>query len=363
MSTTASQSTSTPAVTKAVEGAEPKRERKDDLLNFLQSFHCVSPVFPNDWGTVIRIRDDATVEQAFKKMITNQILSLPVVDHKSGKPLYVLGMTDLMAYFLKFFQDSDFKSDFWNKLSHWMGDTKVHSAGQKKLSVIEDSADYELDPVFTVTETDPLLAAVKLMLQKKSHRILVFNSKGELSNLITQSRVVQFIPTMLESIPKASKTIQELGIGYKNVVTINDDEVAYKAFKLMIEKKVSAVAVVTKTGELVGNISVSDFKLCGFENRFWDLLGLPVMKYLEEVNMKRDSGIRNHIFSWIHEKDRPTPVLSVRPTDTLAIAIKYLTFYRVHRVYITDDKKKLIGVISLHDILQEVAGQYQDQSI
>lgn len=344
----------------SVEGAEEKREKKDDLLNFLKSFHCISPAFPNDWGSVIRIRDNATIEQAFKKLITNQILAMPVVDHKTGKPLYVLGMADLMSHFLKFFKDSDFKSDFWNKLTHWMIDP-THNAGQMKLKVIEDTADYQLDPVYTVLENEPLLTAVKLMIEKKCHRVLVYDAKGELSNMITQSRVAQFLPTMLNSIPKASQTIQELGIGYKNVVTINEDEVAFKAFKLMVEKKVSAVAVITKNGQLIGNISITDFKLCGFENKFWELLGLPVMQYLEQVNHQREARIRSHVFAWVHEKNRPTPVLALRPTDTLATAIRYLTFYRVHRIYVTDDNKKPIGVIALHDVLQEVAGQYLDQ--
>lgn len=52
-----------------------------------------------------------------------------------------------------------------------------------------------------------------------------------------------------------------MGIGTKPVVTIEENEMAIKAFKVMKEQKVSAVAVVNKDGNLVGTISVNDLKV------------------------------------------------------------------------------------------------------
>jgi len=143
-------------------------------------------------------------------------------------------------------------------------------------------------------------------------------------------------------------------LGFKSVVTVRDTDVTYKAFKLMIEKKVTGVAVVDANGKLIGNISVSDFKFAEFEHRFWDLLGSPVLKYLEQVTDKPESNIRSHLFSWLKESGKPPIVVSVKENDTLGTVIKFLTFYNIHRLFITDNNGKPIGVVSLYDVLKAV---------
>jgi len=120
----------------------------------------------------------------------------------------------------------------------------------------------------------------------------------------------------------------------------------------MTEKKVSGIAVVNSEGKLTGNISVSDFKLAHYENSFWDLLNLPVKEYLLRLTDKSVTKIRPHVFAMVQEKGNDPVVVSVKLEDTLITVVKFITFYSVHRLFVTDATGKPIGVISLHDILQ-----------
>jgi CBS-domain-containing membrane protein len=62
---------------------------------------------------------------------------------------------------------------------------------------------------------------------------------------------------------RALLAIGEIGAGKKDVVTICVDELAMEAFKLLEEKKVSALAVVNNDGQLVGEMDSNSLKMIG----------------------------------------------------------------------------------------------------
>jgi len=194
-------------------------------------------------------------------------------------------------------------------------------------------------------EDQELYDAVKLMIEKKAHRILVYDSKFNLCNVITQSRVMQFINVVAGDLPKGNKTLKELNLGFKEVFTISENQTAYSAFKKMLEKKVSALAVVNDKGKLQGNISMADIKAVGFDLKFWDLLGLPLSEYLQELVKRR--------ITTLQVLDAPI-VIQVKPQDTLAFTIKWICMHKVHRAYIVDTDYKPQGVVALYDILKEL---------
>lgn len=65
-----------------------------------------------------------------------------------------------------------------------------------------------------------------------------------------------------------SKTVQELGLGLKEVLTIREDQNAFEAFRLIHAKKVLGIAVVDNNGVLTGNISASDLRVCVISTNF-----------------------------------------------------------------------------------------------
>jgi len=195
------------------------------------------------------------------------------------------------------------------------------------------------------------------MVANHAHRILISNDQGKLTNVITQSRVVNYLLPSLESPSKANKSLKELKIGFKDVVSINKKAMAFHAFKLMKEKKVSAVAVVDDHGRIVGNISVNDIKLLGYRLQYFNILSMSCEEYLKEISENPEmEETRTQIYKKFQGLN-PHYVISCQSTDSLATAIKMLSFFQVHRLYIVEGGKP-VGVISLYDVLAELIKEF-----
>jgi len=77
------------------------------LAEVLKIFKCKTPMFPNDWGVVVKAIDNETVPHAFEKMFRHHIQAMPVVDHDSGKLISLLYVSDLVSLVAKTFSNED----------------------------------------------------------------------------------------------------------------------------------------------------------------------------------------------------------------------------------------------------------------
>jgi CBS domain-containing protein len=97
------------------------------------------------------------------------------------------------------------------------------------------------------------------------------------------------------------------------------------------------IAVIdNNTGILIGNISASDLKFIGPDGSFLSRLFLPCIEYL----------------TFIPQKDIIPGPFCVLPSATIEEIILKLEITKSHRIYIIDSNQKLIGVITLTDILE-----------
>jgi CBS domain-containing protein len=316
---------------------------------------CGSTLFPNEpYHKIVTIREDDTFGEAFKRLIENRILSLVVVDN-TRRPICGLGMLHIMSWLLKEFKEDDFGPSFYMNITSLLSDSpyddKAVSITKTKIRTLLKGVSTihgDVDPIYMIPDDSSLLSAVQLMLDKHSHRLVVCDKNANLKSLITQSRIVGLLAYL--EVSQLNATVAELNLT-KDVVTIQSTETAYKAFKLMESKRISALAVVNEQGELVGNISVSDIKLIGWNADYWNLLGLPIKDYLTQLMYHQESiFIRSYNFWTL---DRPhTVVLKCKQQDKLKSVVKAMSFFQVHRLYIVDDSKKPIGVISMYDVLK-----------
>jgi CBS domain-containing protein len=281
---------------------------------------------------VVQVREDSTFGEAFKNMIDHRILSVVVVNEEK-RPISAFGLTHVISYLLKSFGEDVIGS----KISSLLNDTEaVRSVSKAKISHVLQEVDVEVDPIILLGEDAPLMEAIELMLETRAHRIVVQDRNQILKNLITQSRIVSLV-NMMEA-PILGKSLQDLNVGTRNVVTIRNTETAYKGFQTMISKKISGLAVVNETGELLGNLSVADIKLVGWNADYWNLLGLSIKEYLQQLASHPKSVIRDYNFFTV---DKPQNViLKVRPSDKLSDVVKMMRFFRVHRIYIVGEDKK-----------------------
>jgi len=318
---------------------------------FLTEFKCSSGLFPHAGGAVVSVTQEDTLQNALQTLTDNKILSAPIID-QTRKPIGTFSIRYLIAYLLHCFSEADFintSKSIQDSISGLFSNKRI----REMLSELDNN---KYEPTHLVNKSETLLGALLIMIRSEAPRALVVDAEDKLSRVITQSRVVSLLSTMLDSIPSAEKTLKELGLGFCHVFSVEESSSAYNAFKLMIDKNISAVPVVNKDKVLIGNISMSDIKLLGYDTRYFKLLGGTVNDYLKQVHSPqfKRNRIQSELLKSLQENVQATPVVSVHPEDSLGDAMHLLHIFKVHRVYITDSKNCLVGVLALHDILQHI---------
>jgi len=323
------------------------------LREFLSGFNCSARFLPNDIGVIVTLERDATIGDAFKKMVQHDITSIPIIDPTTRKPLYVLGLPHIVDYLLHKFKQEDFVPSMWARIQNILS-PKSESFTGTSLMELEQNISLQLDPAPTVYEDCLLSDAVRMMLESGSHRLLVTNLNGDLVNIITQSRIVELISLLIGSIPKCAKSIETLGLGTKQVIMVNQNQTVFEAFTLMRDMKLSALPVVNSEGVLIGTISMSDIKLLGWSPEFWMLIGRPLHEYLKELSWKPENPIRSRrAFALLNEKGAPS-IVRCREWHSLGHVIRTVAYFKVHRMFVVDATGMPTTVISLSDILREI---------
>ncbi len=127
-------------------------------------------------------------------MLSNQIMSIPVVDQSTKKPLYVLSLVHLVDYLLEHYSPSDFSNTLFNKVKNYLGTNQSQAFFTTPLSELAERA--TLDVAHVLNEKDNLVVAFKKLVDTKTHRVLVMDDKSDLTTIITQSRLVQVISSI-----------------------------------------------------------------------------------------------------------------------------------------------------------------------
>jgi len=160
--------------------------------------------------------------------------------------------------------------------------------------------------------------------------------------LYTQSDIVRFLgqnPYWLNLCPNSGRTIEELGIlthPFENVVTIEQNQPAFEAFKRISESGTSGIAIVDSDGVIVAVLSASNIR--GISRRNFQLLKRPLFEFLQR---DRRRGW------WV------MPVC-LRETDTLEKTVLQFNSSRVHQMFVLDESGRPKHVVTLTDILRKL---------
>ncbi len=145
----------------------------------------------------------------------------------------------------------------------------------------------------------------------------------------------------------------------KHVVTVNAQDTVHDALELMLENKVSALPVVDHRGHCVGILSGrdfvdmthdldEDFHEASHESEVW--WGVFVRNLSENIG-------EQSVMDLMTEE-----VISVRADDFLVRAARTMLTARVHRLPVLDGEHRILGIISMTDILRafvEAAGHHE----
>jgi len=284
-------------------------------------------------------RTDKVVD-VFKGLIKHNFLSVPVLQKTKHKWYGFLDLADIVVYIVKTFGEEKLNLD----QDFWVMCTKESEFQDK---TVNDLMHYPLsrrNPFHPVKAGFSLLYAMEALAKEAQlHRVPVIDEDRQLMSLITQSQVVRFLQQNMASIgDKRLKPIHQMREVLHEVFSVTVHQKAIDAFHLMVEKGVTGVAIVDDSGKLKGNLSVRDLKAMSPDGRLFWRLFQTTSSYLDKVKKEAVEG------------SRPKRIQCCKSGKTLEDVINILADHNIHRVFIVDDQKKPIGIVTLKDILHQL---------
>lgn len=205
-----------------------------------------------------------------------------------------------------------------------------------------------------------------------NHRIALFDSHGEIKSIISQMDVIRWIVNQNIDDPRLSQTIEDLGLlqGKRPVVSVDAHMPTLTAYAKIASAGISGAPVVTESGEVIANLSISDLRALTSEH--FGVLALPVAEFLALEHHTAyigysvtSSSHSNHPFFASSPRKGRLPkshdiqVFSVSKDTTLGDALFKLCKDHIHRLYVVDCESgfpRVKAVITLTDVLQLISG-------
>ncbi|KYR02406.1 hypothetical protein DLAC_01245 [Tieghemostelium lacteum] len=310
-------------------------------MELLKTLRANSPVFPNDSSQIFYVNKSDTINVGFKKLIDNNILSVPVYDESKKRFTSYLSMTDLVHEIL----------DITNNINLPEGDinTVLNTLTEKNLfkkDKVSDIADMsKMDPFITVESEKSLDQVLRLMVKNEISKVAVLDHNNQLCNVICASRIVECVSHLFgmdsELTKLGQRPVSALNIIKRDVISVKTSDKALRAFELIAQMGISGVAVVDANDptKIVGVISNNDLKLIKSHAQYLTLLYLPVKEYIQ--------ALKKLVVT-------PKDLITCKETDPFREIVEKITGNHIHRIFVVDDNQNLRGIITLQSILEQI---------
>jgi len=282
-------------------------------------------------------RTDKLVE-VFKGLMKYNFLSVPILQ-KTGRKYYgFLDMGDIVRYVCDVFGSEKLEEtkDFWQLIE------KEENFRNVTVKEVMRHPMARNNPFHPVKGGYSLFAALEVLArERRLHCVAVVDDDRNLLNLVTQSQLLRFVVEHSNKLGrKREKTVQDMGT-LREVYVIGENEPAINAFKMMSEKEVSGLGVVDDKGILVETISLRDLKAMAPDaGMFWRLFG-TVKAFLAKITIEFPGS-------------RPSTLQTCSVTDTFGDIVKRMEDHKIHRIFVTDNSVRPIGVVTLKDVLYQL---------
>jgi len=281
-----------------------------------------------DRKEVISVSYDTRLQEVFDVLAKNRFIAVPV-RHNELEPSYV-GIVSILDIIGSIFLDEPIAAQpeitqeellsYWNSARNKPVGTTLGFTKESDFLLYF----YHYERLHKVL--DPF--------HKGYHRVLV--GTPEEVRYLSQSDVVSFICQHMEQLGEVKKyKARTLINADRKLITVIPSQTAWSAFRKMASARTTVAPVLDEHKKIVANLSVSDIRSLTTET-LPDLL-LPVSEYLKKYHR------------WQIPK-----VISVGPMDTLETILPKIVENRIHNIWVLDTDGKLIGLVSLTDIIRSV---------
>jgi CBS domain-containing protein len=284
-------------------------------------------------GPTVVVDSNDSLFQTFLTMVRKNILCAPVRD-QTGKYIGLIDMIDIACFVVDIAKNSErLGSDYVDFLS-----SEVEFKDKPTSDVADLSKRNKMYPVNTGSN---LLDAVRKMAEHQVQRIPIIDKDGNIQNLLTQSAVINYLAKHIDQLgPAVKKTLKELNFAKKPVISIDHSKCAIDAFRLMVDNRISGLAVLDSDKKLMANISARDLRTIQQDTQLFERLYYSVGEFV--------SHVRQENYRAVH------PSICCTFDDTFQKIIMRLAAARIHRIYVVDENRHPISVISLHDIIEKI---------
>uniref|UniRef100_A0A182MB88 CBS domain-containing protein n=1 Tax=Anopheles culicifacies TaxID=139723 RepID=A0A182MB88_9DIPT len=328
--------------------AELLKKEEDESQIFVKffRFHKCYDLVPTSAKLVV-FDTQLLVKKAFYALVYNGVRAAPLWDSQRQEFVGMLTITDFIKILKMYYKSPNASMDELeeHKLDTWR---KVLQEDVKKLvSIGPDASLYDAikmlvhNRIHRLPVIDPVTGNVLYILTHK--RILRFLflyrvlPKGR--RLVEQKKLygaLSFLLLQIKELPKPSymqKTLREVRIGsYNNIETATEDTSIITALHKFVDRRVSALPMVDSEGRLTDIYAKFDVINLAAEKTYNDL----------DVSLKKANEHRNAWFEGVHHCSLD---------ETLYTIMERIVRVEVHRLVVVDELKKVIGIISLSDIL------------
>nr|XP_033323720.1 serine-rich adhesin for platelets-like isoform X2 [Megalopta genalis] len=297
-----------------------KEDESQIFVKFFK-FHKCYDLIPTSAKLVV-FDTHLLVKKAFFALVYNGVRAAPLWDSSRQEFVGMLTITD----FIKILQM------YYTSPSVTMDELEEHELDTWR-KVLKD----QVHPLVSIGPDASLYEAIKTLVQNRIHRLPVIDpDTGNVLYILTHKRILRFLFLYIHELPKPSftnKTLRELRIGtFDNIETATEETSIILALKKFVERRVSALPIIDTEGKLVNIYSKFDVINLAAEKTYNNL----------DVSLREANEHRNEWFEGVQ---------SCKLDETLFTIMEKIVRAEVHRLVVVDDDDKVIGIISLSDLL------------
>lgn len=296
-------------------------EDESQILVKFFKFHKCYDLIPTSAKLVV-FDTQLLVKKAFFALVYNGVRAAPLWDSAQQKFVGMLTITD----FIKILQM------YYTSPSVTMDELEEH-----KLDTWREVLKDQEMPLVSIGPDASLYTAISILIKNRIHRLPVIDpDTGNVLYILTHKRILRFLFLYIHDLPRPSymnKTLRELKIGtYDGIETASEETSIITALKKFVERRVSALPMIDSEGRLVDIFAKFDVINLAAEKTYNNL----------DVSLKKANEHRNEWFEGVQK---------CKLDETLFTILERIVRAEVHRLVVVDEEDKVIGIISLSDLL------------
>ncbi|XP_059059822.1 uncharacterized protein LOC131853046 [Achroia grisella] len=284
-------------------------------------FHKCYDLIPTSAKLVV-FDTQLLVKKAFFALVYNGVRAAPLWDSQRQKFVGMLTITD----FIKILQ-----------MYYTSPDVAMEELEEHRLETWRHVLKGSVMPLVSIGPDSSLFDAIRILITNRIHRLPVIDpDTGNVLYILTHKRILRFLFLYINELPKPAylqNKLRDLHIGTLNdIETATEETSIIDALKKFVNRRVSALPLIDSDGRLKDIYAKFDVINLAAEKTYNNL----------DVTLKEANEHRNEWFEGVQK---------CTLDETLFDVMERIVRAEVHRLVVVDAEDKVIGIISLSDLL------------